>query len=147
MFGTNHLGNGAWVHPTENIQSFGTLSRHDAVEHRIGFVVTQGQAHDLVYIVGATQSHAVLLFQHINELVEHHIHRVLRQTRSLHHGCTQGLNFLGTEVFHYLCGLFLAEQKHQHRSALGGRHRCHLGAQFGGPLNRIVISHVISLVP
>ena len=79
MLGANHIGNGSRVHPAENVQAFGALSRHDAVEHRIRLIVTQRQAHDFIDIVGAAQSHAVLFFQHIDKLVEHHIHRVLRQ--------------------------------------------------------------------
>ena len=37
----------------------------------------QRQAHDAVHIVRTTQAHAVLFFQHVDELVEHHIHRTL----------------------------------------------------------------------
>ena len=146
MFGTNHFCNRARIHPRQDIQPFGALPRHDAVQDRVGFVFTQRQAHDAIDIVRATQAHAVLFFQHIDKLVEHHVHSALRQRRSLHHGCAQCLYFFGAEVFHNFSRLFFTQQQHQHSSPLGRGHGLHFSAKLGGPLDGVVFSHVVSLV-
>ena len=98
------------------------MAGRDAPKHRSGLVVTQRAPENFFHIVRGTQTQIGLAFDGRNKLIQHRVHRFLRQVRDRHHGSAQSLHFLWIEVANDVCGLLLAKQEHEHGGTLGGRH-------------------------
>ena len=132
MFVADHVGNRSGVHPFQDLQSLAALARHDPAQHRRRFIVTQGAFHDFFDVVARAQAQAGLLLQHGHKLIEHDVHRLLRQVGHGHHGTTQRLHFFGVQKPNDLGRLLFAQQEHQHRCTLSTRQGVQLFLQFFG---------------
>ena len=129
MFGLDHVGNRARVHPGQNFQTFAAGSGGDTPQHRCGLVVAQGALEHFFYVVGRTQSQAGLLFNGRYKFIEHDVDRLLRQVLHLHHRSAQGLHFFGVEEADDVRGLLFTQQEHEDRRTLCAGHRRHFLAQ------------------
>ena len=130
MFGADHVGDRARIHPAQNFQPLAGIPRQDTAQYRGGFIFAQRPLQHRFDVIGHAQPQVGLLFDSGKKLVKHCADGFLRKIRHRNHCSPQRLHFFRVKITDDFCRLLLAKQQHEHCSTLDVCQPLHFIAKF-----------------
>jgi hypothetical protein len=99
---TDHVGDGARLHPLQAVEAAGVATEQDAVDQAVGLVFAQGLGEHFAHVVVGADAQAGLVADDVDELAHHLLDLLAVHVAHLGHGHTHALNLFGPHVAQHL---------------------------------------------
>jgi len=115
VFVTDHVGNGARLHPFQAVEAAGVATEQDAVDQAIGLVFAQRLGKHFAHVVVGADAEAGLVADDVDELAHDLLDLLAMDVTHLGHGHTDTLNLFRAHVAQHLRGIGGTQGQQQNR--------------------------------